>query len=437
MDGSRSRFWLVRRVALDVEPLRVSRDFRLIWGGLFISELGYQFTLVAVYVQVYALTRSAAAVGLIGLFSFAALLIGSVLTGAVIDAYDRRTLMLLAQVGFAVASGILLAGAIRGRPPVWQIYFATAIMAWVSTIDAPTRSAMTPRLVGRDLMPSAMALNQVVWNGVGLLGPALGGIVIARLGVSWAYGIDLVTYGVMFVAVLMIAPMPPGGEGVSPGAAGWAAVKEGFSFVRASRLLQSTFTIDLVAMIFGLPRALFPILAVTQFHRGPEVVGLLFSAPAAGALIGALTGGWARHVRHQGWAVIWAVTAWGAAIVGFGLVGANLPAALVFLALAGAADVISAIFRSTILQLSAPDELRGRLSGIHILVVTGGPRLGDFEAGVVAAVTTPTISVVTGGLACIVGAAVVALGYPELRRYLNAPPPDPAASPSARADDGP
>jgi len=230
--------------------------------------------------------------------------------------------------------------------------------------------------------------------------------------------------------------MSPGEDGAS-GAAGWAAVKEGFSFVRASRLLQSTFTIDLVAMIFGLPRALFPILAVTQFDRGTAVVGLLFSAPAAGALIGAVTGGWARHVRHQGWAVIWAVAAWGAAIMGFGLVGANLPAALAFLAMAGAADVISAIFRSTILQLAAPDELRGRLSGIHILVVTGGPRLGDLEAGLVAQVFTPTISVVTGGLACIVGAGLVALGYPELRRYRHDPPPAPAPRTTGRTDDGP
>lgn len=411
---------LLRRIALDVAPLRVSRDFRLIWGGLFISELGYQFTLVAVYVQVYALTRSAAAVGLTGLFSFGALLLGSVVSGAVIDAYDRRTLMLVAQVGFAAASGVLLAGAIHGRPPVWTIYLATSLLAAVSTIDAPTRSAMTPRLVGADLLPSALALNQVVWNGVGLLGPALGGIVIARLGVSWAYGIDLVTYAAMFVAVLMIAPMPPGGEG-APGSTGWDAVKEGFSFVRASRLLQSTFTIDLIAMIFGLPRALFPILAVTQFHRGPEVVGLLFSAPAAGALIGALTGGWARHVRRQGKAVIWAVAAWGAAIAAFGLVGSNLPLALVFLAAAGAADVISAIFRSTILQLAAPEELRGRLSAIHILVVTGGPRLGDLEAGLVAQAFSPTVSVVSGGLICIVGAGVVSLVYPELRHYRHEP----------------
>jgi hypothetical protein len=187
--------------------------------------------------------------------------------------------------------------------------------------------------------------------------------------------------------------------------------------------VASTFAIDLVAMIFGMPAALFPVLAVTQFHRGPAIVGLLFAAPSVGALIGALSGGWVRRVRRPGMAVLWAVAAWGSAIAAFGLVGSNLPLALGFLALAGAADVISAIFRSTIAQLATPDRLRGRLATIFILVVTGGPRLGDLEAGLVAAWFSPTISVVTGGLACIVGAGVVALAYPELRRHRVAPAP--------------
>jgi MFS family permease len=410
----------LRRIPIDVEPLRVSRDFRLIWSGLFVSELGYQFTLVAIFVQIYALTHSAAAVGLTGLFSFLALLLGSVISGAVVDAYDRRTLLMIAQVGFALGSAILLGGALWGHPPVWLIYLAASIQAMVSTIDSPTRQAMTPRLVGADLMPSAAALNQVVWNGVGLLGPALGGIVIVRLGLPWAYGIDLVTYGVMFVVVLMIARMPPGTDEGPPVSTGWTAVREGFSFVRASRLLQSTFTIDLFAMIFGLPRVLFPLVAVTRFHN-PEVVGLLFSAPAAGAVVAAITSGWVHQVRRQGIAIIIAVTLWGGAIVMFGLAGDALVLSLALLAFAGAADVISAIFRNTILQLAAPEELRGRLSAIHILVVTGGPRLGDLEAGLVAQWFSPTISIVSGGLLCIVGAGVVAVGYPELRRYRHEP----------------
>jgi len=219
--------------------------------------------------------------------------------------------------------------------------------------------------------------------------------------------------GWLFGAALAMRPMPP--EHDPNGAVGWGAVKEGFGFVRGSRLIRSTFVIDLIAMIFGSPLALFPILAVTQLHRGSEVVGFLFAAPAVGALLQSLTGGWVRRVDRRGRAVIWSVAAWGAAVAAFGLVGRNLLLALFFLALAGAADVISAIFRSTILQLAAPDRLRGRISGIFILVVTGGPRLGDFEAGVVAQVFTPTVSVVSGGLACIVGAGIAAMLYPELR----------------------
>ena len=417
--GPTRRVGRLGRIALDVAPLRVSKDFRLLWMGLFISELGYQFALIAIFVQVYDLTGSPAAVGLTGLVSLVALFIGVILSGAVIDAYDRRKLLMLAQVGFAIGSAVLLAGAVAGNPPIGVIYAAAALTAAVSAIDSPTRSAMTPRLVGSELLPSALALNQVVWNAVGLLGPFLGAVVIKRLGLEWAYGIDLVTYGAMFMAAWRVQPMPPEqstDDGRLP-TGGWPAIKEGFSFVRRSRLLQSTFVIDLIAMIFGLPRALFVVLATTQFHRGIEVLGILLSAPAAGALIGSLTGGWVKHVQRRGMAVVWAVVCWGAAIAAFGLVGSNLPLALVFLAIAGAADVISAIFRSTILQLDVPDHLRGRLSSIHILVVTGGPRLGDFEAGLVAQLSTPTISVVSGGLACIVGALVVALLYPELREY--------------------
>jgi MFS family permease len=194
-------------------------------------------------------------------------------------------------------------------------------------------------------------------------------------------------------------------------------VKEGFAFLKGRRVLQSTFVIDIIAMVFGMPRALFPFLAASQFHGSDAIVGLLFAAPAVGALIGALTSGWVGGVRHQGRAVIWAVVLWGLGITAFGLVGDHLWLALLFLAFAGAADVISAVFRSTILQLSVPDALRGRLSGIHILVVTGGPRLGDLESGLVAAAFSPTVSVVSGGLLCVAGAGLLAWRVPEFRRY--------------------
>jgi MFS family permease len=192
---------------------------------------------------------------------------------------------------------------------------------------------------------------------------------------------------------------------------------EGFRFLRGRRVLQATFYVDLVAMIFGMPRALFPVLAVTQFGAGPKIVGVLFSAVSVGALLGAVTAGWVRRIRRQGLAVLWAVGVWGVGIVGFGLSGGELGLALAFLALAGAADVISAVFRGTILQQSVPDSLRGRMSAVHIVVVTGGPRLGDVEAGLVASLFTPAISVVTGGVACIAGIVLVALAVPEFARY--------------------
>ena len=405
----------LRRIAIDLTPLRVSRDYRLLWGGGFISELGYQFARIAIYVQVTELTGSAAAVGLVGLTGLAGVFAGTLIGGSFIDAHDRRRTLMWAQVAHTVGAAMLLGGAIHGHPPVWLIYLAGMLHSLVSSIDAPTRNAMTPRLVGKDLIPSALALSQVLWQTVAIVGPAVAGVLIVRYGFGAAYAIDLVTYGALFLAALMMRPMPP--EHDPERTIGWAAVKEGFGYVRRNRLIRATFVIDLIAMIFGMPQALFAFLALSQFDRGPKIVGLLFAAPAVGALVQALTAGWVRSVRRQGSAVIWAVAAWGCAIAAFGLVGANLPLALLMLALAGAADVISAIFRSTITQVTTPDRLRGRMSQIFILVVTGGPRLGDFEAGVVAAWFTPTISVVSGGLACIVGAGIVALVYPELRRY--------------------
>jgi MFS family permease len=405
----------LRRIAIDLTPLRASRDYRLLLSGSFTSELGYQFARIAIYVQITELTGSAAAVGLFGLISLVALFIGTVVGGSFIDARDRRTTLAWAQVAHIASAAILLGGAVAGHPPIGLIYGAGALHALVGSIDQPTRSAMVPRLVGDHLLQSAAALSQVMWQTTGIVGPALAGVVIARAGYGWAYGIDLVTYGALFAAALLMRPMPP--EHDPEAASGWHAVKEGFRYVRRSRLISSTFVIDLIAMIFGLPVALFTFLAFTQFHRGPEIVGLLFAAPAVGALAAALMAGWTRSVRRQGLAVIWSVAAWGCAIAAFGSVGSNLPLALSFLALAGAADVISAIFRSTITLVTTPDHLRGRMSQIFILVVTGGPRLGDFEAGLVATWFTPTISVVTGGLACILGSGIVAIVYPELRRY--------------------
>jgi MFS family permease len=404
-----------RRIAVDVEPLKVSRDFRRLWVGLLVSEFGYQFTLVASFIQVYRLTGSAAAVGVIGLVGLVALVIGTVVGGIYIDVVDRRRMLIIAQLGYMLGSATLLLGAIAGDPPLWLVYAAIAIIAGVSAIDSPVRSAMTPRLIGRELLPSAAALNQVVWQITALVGPAVAGVVVAKAGLSWAYGVDLVTYLAMLYAVILIRPVAP--ERTHGAATGVAAVAEGFRYLKGRQVLQGNFLVDIIAMVFGMPRALFAIIAVTQFHRGDTVVGLLFAAPAVGALIGAATTGWVKHVRHQGRAVIWAVVLWGAGIAAFGLVGDHLWLALFFLAFAGAADVISAVFRNTILQLAVPDALRGRLSQIHILVVTGGPRVGDLEAGIVASAFSPMASVVSGGVLCMVGTGLLAWLMPAFRRY--------------------
>jgi predicted MFS family arabinose efflux permease len=261
-----------------------------------------------------------------------------------------------------------------------------------------------------------MALNQVLFNGAMVVGPAIAGLLIAHFGLAWAYAADLISFGAALVAAWLLRPMPPSRDEASR-PSGWQDVKDGFAYLKGRSVLISTFVIDLIAMIFGMPRALFPVLALTVFHMGPQAVGLLYAAPAVGAVIGALTTGWVGRVRRQGLAVIWAVAGWGAAITLFGLSGALFEPALIFLAVAGAADVISAVFRGTILQSSVPDALRGRLSAIHIMVVTGGPRLGDFEAGLVASLVSPWFAVVSGGLACIAGVGILAAMAPSFVRY--------------------
>jgi MFS family permease len=404
---------LARALAVDRTPFRVSRDYRRVWRSELVSQTGHQITVVAVFVQVFALTGSAAKVGLVGLVQFVPLVLVTVVGGPMIDRLDRRKILLTTQIGFVCTSSVLLAGALMGRPPLGLIYGAVAVSAGLSGLSSPTRGAIVPNLIPVELLSSAVALNQVMWNAAQIAGPAVGGVIIAKVGLSWAYGVDVVTYAATIYAAARLPPQRPRGEA---GSTGVAAIREAFAFVRGSRVLQATFVVDLIAMIFGLPRALFPILAVTQFGRGPEVVGALFSAVAVGAVVGATTSGWVSRVRRQGVAVLAAVAAWGAFIAAFGL-ARSLPLAFALLALAGTSDVISAVFRGTILQATVTDAVRGRLSAIHILVVTGGPRLGDLEAGLVAQAFTPTVSVVSGGLACILGVILVAAMMPGFVGY--------------------
>jgi MFS family permease len=413
----------VRRVAIDITPLRKSRDFRLLWGGELLSQIGSQFTLVALFVQVYRLTNSTLAVGLIGLTQLVPMLFVSIGFGPQIDRRDRRTLLLVAQFGLMTASALLLLGAYLGHPPLVLIYGAAALSAAFLSISMPTRSAMTPRLVSDELLPQAAALNQIMWQTAGIIGPAIGGIVVDRFGLTWAYGVDVLSYVASLTAAFLVQSQRPLPADVDDEDVGFAAVFNGLRYLRGRRVLQSTFTIDIVAMVFGMPRVLFPVLSDKQFHRGTEVVGWLFAAAAFGAFLGAGSSGWIGRVRRPGLAIIVAVSIWGAAIAAFGLVGDNLWLALVLLAVAGAADVISAVFRNTTQQLVVPDGLRGRISSINIFVVAGGPRLGDLEGGVVASAFTPTVSVVSGGLLCLAGVAIIATTVPQFARWHSGDPP--------------
>jgi MFS family permease len=408
---------MVQRVAIDITPLRTSRDFRALWLGELVSMFGRQFTLVALPFQVFEQTHSSLAVGLIGLVQLVPLMLFSIGGGPMTDRVDRRKLIIFTEIGMALSTGLLFYAAVSHHSPLWFLYLATASTAAIGALNAPARSAATPTLVSREQLPAAVALNQLLFSISAAVGPALAGIVVGRYGLGWAYGIDVATTSAAVVGGFVLKPLrperDPGREELPP----LRAIREGFAYLRPRKVLISTFVIDLDAMIFGMPRALFPVLGLTVFKVGARGVGYLFAAPSVGALIGALTTGWVGRVRHQGRAVVIAVVLWGAAITGFGLSRTHFLLALGFLAFAGAADVVSAIFRNTILQLGVPDTLRGRISGIHIMVVTGGPRLGDFEAGVVAALVSPAFSAISGGIACIVGAVAVAAWIPELWRY--------------------
>ncbi len=407
----------LRGLAIDVTPLKTSRDFRLLWVGQLVSLTGRQVTVVALPYQVFLLTHSNLDVGLIGIAQLLPLIVFGIAGGPLVDRVDRRRVILATEVGMAAASALLLGGAVEGHPSLLFLYAVAGLQAGLSGINSPARSASTANLVPKEQLPAAFALGQVLFNTTLIVGPSMAGVILARFGLTWAYGIDVLTFLGSITATVMLRPLPPQREEGSEAATGWRAVREGFAYLRGRRVLVSTFAIDLGAMVFGMPRALFPALALNTFHVGPQGLGLLYAAPAFGALVGALGSGWVGRVRHQGRAVIWAVALWGAAIAAFGLSRSFFWPALGFLSIAGAADVVSAVFRSTILQVSVPDALRGRISAVHIMVVTGGPRLGDFEAGAVATAFTPAISVVSGGLASIAGALLVAAVIPELARY--------------------
>src|SRR6201987_2023999 len=422
-----SHFWRkpVRRLFIDLPPMGRSRDFRHLVCGERVSVLGNQLTTVAVPYQVYQLTHSSLVVGLVSVTQLFPLIAGSLLGGSVVDAMDRRRLLMIARVlGGACRAGLAV-NADRG-PALWPLFVLPALSAGFSGLDSAGRNAIVPNLVRRSEVSTANSIFQALFQFGLVAGPALAGLLLAGAGVRFVYWLDGARLGAGPGAAFLISPQPVTEPGHRPGL---RSVMEGLRYVRGKQAIAGAYLIDINAMVFGMPRALFPALAVSVFGGGASTLGFLYAAPGAGALAGALTTGWVSRIQRQGLAVIIAVIVWGAAITCFGLVP-WLPLALLLLAVAGCAAVISAVFRSTIIQLAVPDALRGRLAGLQIAVVTGGPRVGDLEAGAVATALGNTVSVVSGGVAWFPGALLLARALPGFRRQRMEPVQHEAAAPA-------
>lgn len=401
---------LLRLATVDTRPLR-RREFSLLFVGQLVSRLGTMVTAVAVPYQLYQLTHSSLAVGLLGLIELFPVLAFAFLGGALADARDRRFMVLLTELVFMATSALLMANALLGHPLIWAIYCLAAIQGGLYALQRPSLDALLPRLVPENEMTAAVALASLQGSVGMVAGPALAGVVIAAAGLPVTFGVDVLTFAISLVALALMraTPPPPGAEGPS-----LRRVAEGLRYARSRPDLLGTYAVDMIAMFFGMPEALFP--AVASELGGPAVLGVLFSASAFGSMAAFATSGWTGGVHRHGWGVILAATAWGFAIIGFGF-AASLPLAVLCLAAAGAADAVSGIFRMAIWNRTIPDSLRGRLASIELLSVSSGPLLGNAESGVVAALAGVRVSIVSGGVLCVVGCLLCALMLPGFRAF--------------------
>jgi MFS family permease len=403
---------LFARIAVDIRPLRESRDFRRLWFGTGISAIGSQITTVAIPFQLYEETGSTLLVGLLGIAALVPLLIVPIYGGAVADAVDRRRLLLLSDVALVLVAGGLLVNAVLPNPSIWFLFVAEALGTAAYGFQRPARNALTPRLVRDDQLLAAIAVEDVIFTLARVAGPVMAGVLISVVGLGGAYAIDIATFSASLVAIWLLPPVPPSPDADRPSL---QSILDGFRYVRRRKVLLGIFVVDTNAMIFGMPRALYPAFA-EKLGGGASVLGLLYAAPFAGALLASLTSGWMMAVRRQGVGVCVAAAAWGIAIALVGFAEA-VWFALIFLAAAGAADFISAVLRSNILLTVTPDSMRGRLSGIELAQVAGAPELGNVEAGIVASLTSVRASIVSGGVLTVLGTVVVALALPALVRY--------------------
>jgi MFS family permease len=411
---------VARHLAVDIAPLRQSRDFRILWSGGLVSLVGRQITVVALPFSMYQLTHSSVAVGLIGVAQLVPYVALSLVGGTIVDSVDRRRLLLLTQALLAMASAVLMAAALLGFTAAWLLYVMAGVISAVSAVNLPTESAIVPNLVRREHLAAALSLDFAQFQASLVVGPAIGGVVIATLGLPVAYGLDVATFAAAIAAALAIAPQPPAGGRTE---SALRSMIEGFRYVRQQGAIMGGFAIDLNAMIFGMPRALFPALAAATYHAGPQGLGLLYAAPGVGAVIGSLLSGFVGRIRHQGRAVVIAAAGWAVAIGLFGLATMSLWLGLGLLAIAGASDIISAVARNTILQTTSPDRLRGRMSAANSMVVVGGPFIGDVRAGTVGQLVSPQFSIVSGSVTCVVLCGILARTFPALWRYRAEPTP--------------
>jgi MFS family permease len=398
-------------VLLDVSPLREHRDFRLLWIGQAVTFVGSMVTYVAVPYQLYDLTGSTTAVGALGAVEFVAMMATAFLGGALADAMDRRRMVRITEVLMLTASALLLGNALLRSPSVVGLYVLMFCLVAAECLQRPSLDALLPRLVPREQLVPAAALGNLRMTVGAIAGPALGGVLISAFGIAATYAVDVATFAVSLTALWLMRAVPPPPEAERPSVRG---VLEGIAYARSRPELIGTYLVDINATFWGMPNALFPALATGL--GGPSVLGLLYSAPFVGAMLASATSAWCAKVHRQGLGVLWAAGLWGAALVMFGL-SSTLWLSLLCLALAGAADMVSGVFRSTIWNTTIPDHLRGRLAGIELISYGSGPSLGNLEAGGVAALTSPRVSAGLGGVLCVVGTVALAAALPEFRRY--------------------
>ncbi len=416
MRGLRQR---LAAAAVDVTPLRASRDFRYLYAGTAVSQFGSSFTTVAVPFQLYELTGSTLAIGLFGAVTFIPLLVLNMVGGAIADKVERRRWIVGCQLlGMATAIGLAL-NAMLDRPNVPAIFVLGAANICAFALGAPAERASVIRVVGRDHVASAMALKAVSGSVAHVAGPAVAGVLIAWVGPASTYTGDALTFVVAAAVISRMRPLHPEIVGGHPT---FTLLLDGLRHLRRQPVLLGSFASDLDAMVFGLPIALFPAVAASRFPDHPEFLGLLYAAPFVGSLVASATSGWSRRVTRHGLVVTVSIVGWGAAMTGFGLVD-GVALSLAALMVGGAADMVSGISRQAILQLASPPELVGRMEGVGMAVWTGGPRLGELESGVVAAVTSVEFAIVSGGLACMVVMIGLARALPGFVGYRVEPAP--------------